>query len=81
MSKIFKINFDFYKATVFMLLFFLIPTFVLSAGIDDLKQDLENQIKQKQQEINQHQQNIQETQQKSKTLNNEIQILESQIES
>ena len=80
MSKIFKINFDFYKATVFMLLFFLIPTFVLSAGIDDLKQDLENQIKQKQQEINQHQQNIQETQQKSKTLNNEIQILESQID-
>jgi len=80
MIKIFKINFDSYKAAVLVLLFFLIPTFVFAAGIDDLKQDLENQIKQKQQEINQHQQNIQETQQKSKTLNNEIQILESQID-
>ncbi|MBU1255384.1 lytic murein transglycosylase [Patescibacteria group bacterium] len=80
MSKIFKINFDFYKAAFFMLLFFVIPSFAFAAGINDLKQDLENQIKQKQQEINQHQQNIQETQQKSKTLNNEIQILESQID-
>jgi len=78
MSKAFKTSFSFYGIVIF-LFFLIIPFFIWAAGIDDLRQDLENQIKQKQQEINQHQQNIKETQQKSKTLNNEIQILESQI--
>jgi len=57
----------------------VIPFFVQSADIDELRQDLENQIKQKQEEINQYQQKIGQNQQKARTLNNEIQILEDQI--
>lgn len=52
---------------------------VVAANVDELKRDLEAQIRQKQLEINQHQDKINETKQKSNTLNNEIQILESQI--
>lgn len=62
-------------------MFFLItPFFILqAASTDNLKRDLENQIRQKQEEIAQHQQSIQTSQQKAKTLNNEIQIIENQI--
>ncbi len=56
-----------------------IPFFVQAADVDELRQDLENQIRQKQEEINQYQQKIGENQQKARTLNNEIQILEDQI--
>ncbi len=77
MSKLFKKSL--FLAALF--LFFLItPFFVLqAASADDLRRDLENQIRQKQEEITQHQQNIQTSQQKAKTLNNEIQIIENQI--
>ncbi|MFH1461142.1 MAG: lytic murein transglycosylase [Patescibacteria group bacterium] len=60
-------------------LFLSLPFFVQAANIDELRQELENQIRQKQEEINQHQQNIQENQQKAKSLQNDIQILEEQI--
>ncbi|MFH1671560.1 MAG: lytic murein transglycosylase [Candidatus Portnoybacteria bacterium] len=50
-----------------------------ASNVDELKQDLENQIKQKQEEIDQYQQKIGETQQQSGSLRNEIQILENEI--
>ncbi len=50
-----------------------------ASNVDELKQDLENQIRQKQEEINQYQQEIGKTQQQANTLKNEIQILENQI--
>lgn len=59
--------------------FVLWPCFSLAATIDDLKRDLENQIRQKQEEINQYQSQIGVNQQKKKTLQNEITILEDQI--
>ena len=66
--------------TVISVLFFLIcPLVLFAADTDEIKRDLENQIKQKQEEIDQHQDKIQETQGKAKTLNNEISILEEQI--
>ncbi len=64
---------------VFLLLALAMPFLIQAASIDDLKQDLENQIKQKEQEINQHQNNINQNQQKAKTLENDIDILEGQI--
>ena len=63
----------------FLLIVLVVPFVIQAAGIDDLKQDLENQIRQKQQEINQYQNNINQNQQKAKTLQNDIQILEDQI--
>jgi len=67
------------KIIVFLLVVLAVPLFVQAAGIDDLKQDLENQIKQRQQEINQYQVNITQNQQKAKSLQTDIQILEDQI--
>jgi len=78
MSKPLKMLFA-RKAVVFLLLVLFIPAITQGAGIDDLRQELEEQIRQKQTEINQYQQKISENQQKSRTLNNEIQILEDQI--
>ena len=77
MNKLLKIIS--YSTIVFGLLFLLFPLFSSASEIEDMKRNLENQIKQKQEEINQHQQNIQETQSKAKTLNNEISILDGQI--
>jgi|TARA_Y100000031_G_C8252813_1_gene401289 peptidoglycan hydrolase CwlO-like protein len=77
MSKLLSIIF---KSIVFLLLITLVIPFVVKAAeVDELKRDLENQIRRKQAEIDQHQDKIEETQQKAKTLNNEIYILESQI--
>jgi len=79
MGKLSK-RFSFSLGIVVFLSFILaVPFFVQAADIDGLRQDLEDQIKQKQAEINQYQQQIQENQNKSKTLKNEIQILEDQI--
>ncbi|MBU1292361.1 lytic murein transglycosylase [Patescibacteria group bacterium] len=64
---------------VSLLIILVAPLFTQAASIDDLKQDLENQIKQKQQEINQYQDSISQNQQKSKTLQTDIKILEDQI--
>lgn len=55
------------------------PSALGVTDLDELRQDLENQIRQKQEEINQYQNRIAENQQKARTLNNEIQILEDQI--
>ncbi|MBL7155292.1 MAG: lytic murein transglycosylase [Candidatus Portnoybacteria bacterium] len=71
MSKLSKI--------FFLLIILAVPLITQGADIDELRQDLENQIRQKQEEINQYQQKIGENQQKARTLNNEIQILEDQI--
>ena len=68
-----------YLAITFVLFFLICPLIVFASNTDDIKRDLENQIREKQEEINQHQQKIEETQGKSKTLNNEIGILEGQI--
>ena len=68
-----------YSAIILVLFFLICPLVVFAADTDEIRQDLENQIKQKQEEINQHQEKIEETQSKSKTLNNEISILEGQI--
>lgn len=76
MSKLLKITLS---ATVLLLVVLITSFTVMAASTDELKRDLENQIRQKQIEINQHQDKINETRQKSGTLNNEIQILESQI--
>jgi len=62
-----------------LIILLAVPFFVQGADIDELRQDLENKIRQKQEEINQYQQKIGENQQKARTLNNEIQILEDQI--
>lgn len=64
---------------VSLLIILAVPLITQGADIDELRQDLENQIRQKQTEINQYQQKIGENQQKARTLNNEIQILEDQI--
>lgn len=66
-------------ALIALLIILAIPFFVQGADIDELRQDLENKIRQKQEEINQYQQKIGENQQKARTLDNEIQILEDQI--
>jgi peptidoglycan hydrolase CwlO-like protein len=79
MNKLPKINLTSWAVAFLMLLFLGIPFFIQAADIDELRRELENQIKQKQQEINQYQQKISENQQKAKTLKNEIQILEDQI--
>jgi len=68
-----------YLTVFFVLLSLLCPLVLLASETEEIKRDLENQIKQKQEEINQHQEKIEETQGKSKTLNNEISILEGQI--
>ena len=70
---------SFQVIVVCLLISLVIPSFLQAASVDQLRQDLENQIKQKQTEINQYQQSIQENQQKARTLKNEIQILEDQI--
>jgi peptidoglycan hydrolase CwlO-like protein len=68
------------KLTIFLIIALALPLVIQAADIDELRQDLENQIKQKQQEINQYQQQIAENQQKASTLQTEIQILEDQID-
>lgn len=68
------------KLTIFLIIILAVPLVAQAADIDELRQDLENQIKQKQQEINQYQQQITENQQKASTLQTEIQILEDQID-
>jgi len=80
MNKMLKNKFS-YGMALLMLLFLFIPLFIQAAVTDaeELKRDLENQIKQKQQEINQYQDKIGENQQKAKSLQNDIQILEDQI--
>ena len=80
MSRFSKISFFYYIAVFFLLIVLIAPSFLYAADTDEIKRDLENQIKQKQEEINQHQQNIQKTQSESRTLNNEISILENQID-
>ncbi len=67
------------KLIIFLIIILAVPLVAQAADIDELRQDLENQIKQKQQEINQYQQQIGENQQKASTLQTEIQILEDQI--
>jgi len=67
------------KIIISLLIVLAAPLFIQAAGIDDLKQELENQIKQKQQKINQYQNSINQNQQKAKTLQNDINILEAQI--
>jgi membrane-bound lytic murein transglycosylase B len=79
MNKFSKINLFGYWLAFLMLFCLAVPFFIQAADIDELKRDLENQIKQKQQEINQYQNKINQNQQKAKTLKNEIQILEDQI--
>ncbi len=81
MDKLSKMKISVFKPfLIFLTLFFLVVPLVLKAAdVAELKQELENQIKQKQQEINQYQQKIGQNQQKAKTLKNEIQILEDQI--
>ena len=69
-----------YSVVFFVLLSFVCPLVLFASDTEEIKRDLENQIKQKQEEINQHQDKIQETQGKAKTLNNEISILEGQID-
>ncbi len=60
--------------------FLLFPFFGYGASnVDELKADLENQIKQKQQEINQYQEKIGEHREQGDTLKGEIQILENEI--
>ncbi len=76
-------TFSFFRGTAIFLFLILAVSFfvrVEAADVDELRRDLENQIKQKQEEINQYQQQIQTNQQKARTLNNEIQILENQID-
>ena len=75
MSKLPKI----YALIIFLLIVLAPPLVLQAADIDELRQDLENQIRQRQEEINQYQQSIEANQQKSRTLKNEIQILEDQI--
>lgn len=79
MNKLPKISFIFGRGVIFLLIILVIPFVLQAADVDELKQDLENQIRQKQVEINQYQQRIGENQQKARTLKNEIQILEDQI--
>lgn len=80
MSKKLKIFLIVCAVAICLLVLLIIPLVVQASDADVIKQDLENQIKQKQQEINQYQQNIKTNQQKSKTLENEISILEDQID-
>ena len=80
MSKKLKIFLIVCAVAICLLVLLIIPLIVQASDADVIKQDLENQIKQKQQEINQYQQNIKTNQQKSKTLENEISILEDQID-
>jgi peptidoglycan hydrolase CwlO-like protein len=79
MNKFSKINLFGYWLAFLMLFCLAVPFFIQAADIDELRRELENQIKQKQQEINQYQNKINQNQQKAKTLKNEIQILEDQI--
>ena len=79
MSKVSKTSLISRWLIIALLIIFVVPFFAQSAGVDDLRKELEEQIKQKQEEINQHQVKIQENEQKAKSLNGEIQILESQI--
>lgn len=79
MAKFLKMFSIFRSLVVFLIIFLIVPLIIQAADIDELKQDLENQIKQKQEEINQYQGQIGENQKKAKTLKNEIQILEDQI--
>lgn len=79
MSQKIKTDYSYCPIIIFLLILFLVPFIIQAANFDEIKEDLESQIKQKQQEINQYQQKIQENQQKEKTLSNEIKILEDQI--
>jgi len=79
LSKIWTLSTQKRGLIVFLLIILAVPFFVQGADIDELRQDLENKIRQKQGEIDQYQQKIGENQQKARTLNNEIQILEDQI--
>ncbi len=65
---------------IFLLIVLIFPLVGQAADVDELRQDLENQIRQKQEEINQYQNRIVENQQNARTLKNEIQILEDQID-
>ncbi len=70
----------FYRLIIILLIIFLVvPATFGAADLDELRQDLENQIRQKQEEINQYHNRIVENQSKARTLSNEIQILEDQI--
>ncbi len=65
----------------FLLLIALaVPFSVSGASVDDLKKDLENQIKQKEQEISQYQGSIDQNKEKAKSLQTDINILEDQID-
>lgn len=79
MNKKLKTDYNFHLIFLCLLIFLLIPFIIQASDADAIKQDLENQIEQKQQEINQYQQRIKDNQQKARTLNNDIQILEDQI--
>lgn len=79
LSKIWALSAQKMGLIVFLLIILAVPLITQGADIDELRQNLENQIRQKQEEINQYQQKIGENQQKARTLNNEIQILEDQI--
>ncbi len=65
---------------VFLLVCLILPLVGQASNVDELKESLEEQIRQKQEEINQHQEKIKESQQQANTLQNEIQILENQID-
>jgi len=67
------------KIFVLLLIILTAPFFVEAASVDDLKQDLENQIRQKEQEIGQYQSSINQNKQKAKSLQSDISILEDQI--
>jgi len=80
MIKPVKTKFYWKSLAVLGFLFFLVwPSLTQAADINGLKEDLEEQIRQKQQEINQYQVKIQENQQTASSLKNEIQLLENQI--
>lgn len=81
MNKILK-TFSALNSVLILVCFFVVLIFSPFASLasnEDLKRELEEQIRQKEQEIQQYQNSIEGNQQKAKTLNNEIQILEYQI--
>lgn len=64
---------------IFLLVCLVFPLVGQANSVDELRESLEEQIRQKQEEINQHQEKIKENQQQANTLQNEIHLLESQI--
>ncbi|OPL12065.1 MAG: hypothetical protein AVO34_02325 [Firmicutes bacterium ML8_F2] len=79
MNQKIKTGYNLCSITILLLILLSAPFITQAANFDEIKEDLENQIKQKQQEINQYQQKIQENKHKERTLSNEIEILEDQI--